>query len=238
MLTLIIRAIIIYLLVLVLYRLMGKRQIGQMQPFELVLTLIIADLATLPMAEISVPSLNGIVPLVTLVIVHFLLTFFSKKSSTFGKILSGKPVIIIDPNGIDVDAINKLDLTVEDVMEAIRGQGYFKLEEVQYAIMETSGTVNVMPKIASSPVTVKDLELTVEENSLPYTIISEGNIMKENLPLANLTEEQVKNILKNKKIKKQKDVVIFTVDTFGNCYFQTKKNPFESFSIKKVLTNE
>ena len=135
MLTLIIRAIIVYLLVLLVFRLMGKRQIGQMQPFELVLTLVIADLATIPMAESAIPTLNGVVPLITLVVVHFFLTFFSKKSPKVASLISGKPMIIIDPNGISYETIEKLNITVEDIFETIRGQGYFRLEEVQYAIM-------------------------------------------------------------------------------------------------------
>ena len=137
MLTIVFRAIIIYIVVLFLYRLMGKRQLGQMQPFELVLTLIIADLATIPMAEISVPVLHGIVPLLTLVLLHFLLTLLSKLSSKFSTILSGKPVIVVNPNGIDYRALKNLNLSIDDIMEAIRGAGYFRLEQVQYAIMET-----------------------------------------------------------------------------------------------------
>lgn len=125
MFTLIIRAIICYLLVLLVFRIMGKRQIGEMQPFELVLTLIIADLATIPMAESSVPTLHGVVPLITLVVVHFFLSFFSKKSQTVSKILNGKPIIIINPNGIDHVAINNLNITIEDIFEALRGKGFF-----------------------------------------------------------------------------------------------------------------
>ena len=238
MLTLIIRAIIIYLVVILLYRLMGKRQIGEMQPFELVLTLIIADLATIPMSETSIPALNGIVPLITLVLVHFLLTFFSKKSTKFNQIISGKPIIIINPNGIDYQALNKLDITVEDVCEAIRGQGYFKLEDVHYAIMETNGVVNVMPKVSASPATAEQLKLKTEENSLPITIISEGKLMQENLSLANITEKFVKKVLSLNNIKKIEEVVIFTIDEQGNCYLQQKNAPFKVFTFKKEAQDE
>lgn len=129
MLTLIIRATLIYLLVLLVFRIMGKRQIGQMQPFELVLTLIIADLATIPMTEASIPILHGIVPLITLVVVHYFLTLFSKKSVKINSILNGKPILIINPNGIDYKALQELDITIDDLFEAIRESGYFNLEE-------------------------------------------------------------------------------------------------------------
>ena len=119
MLTIVIRSIIVYVIVLLLFRLMGKRQLGQMQPFELVLTLIIADLATIPMAEVSVPVLHGIVPLFTLVLIHFLLTTLSKMSNKFGAFISGKPVIVINPDGVDYKALRALNLSIDDLFEAI-----------------------------------------------------------------------------------------------------------------------
>ena len=232
MLTLIIRAIIVYLLVLLVFRLMGKRQLGQMQPFELVLTLVIADLATLPMAESSIPTLNGVVPLITLVVVHFLLTLFSKKSPKVANIISGKPVIIIDPNGINFDAIEKLNITVDDIFEAIRSQGYFKLEDVRYAIMETNGTVNVLPKASIAPATAKDLNLNPEETFLPVTIISEGNLLGENLPLVNITETFVEDILKKQNIESKKNVLALTIDKMGECYLQEKDKAYKTFQVE------
>ena len=115
MTTMLIRVLIIYTIILFVFRLMGKRQIGQMQPFEFVLTLIIADLATIPMAEIALPLLNGIVPLLTLVVFHFVITVLTKKSTTFSKIISGKPIIIVNPSGIDYKAIKKLNITIDDL---------------------------------------------------------------------------------------------------------------------------
>ena len=153
MFTLIIRAIVVYLLVLIVFRLMGKRQLGQMQPFELVLTLIIADLATIPMAENAVPVLHGVVPLLTLVCLHFLLTILTRKSDVLNKVISGKPVIVVNPDGIDYDALQKLNISIDDLFEAIRGCNYFSFDEIQYAIVETNGTVNVLPKKDYAPLT-------------------------------------------------------------------------------------
>lgn len=238
MLTLIIRAILIYLLVLLVFRLMGKRQIGQMQPFELVLTLIIADLATIPMAESSIPTLNGIVPLITLVVVHFFLTFFSKRSNKISQIVSGRPIVIINPDGVDFEALGQLDITIEDVFEAIRGQGYFKLEEVQYAIMETNGVVNVLPKSAFSPATVSDLQLKSQENAIPYIIINEGKILKENLQFIKKSEDFVLSTLKKHKILDIKQVVVLTIDENGECYLQEKNKPFQTFVINEGVASE
>ena len=200
MITIILRVLIIYVLVLFVFRLMGKRQLGQMQPFEFVLTLIIADLATIPMAEISVPLLNGIIPLLTLVFFHFVLTTLTRKSNMFSKIISGTPVIVINPDGIDYDAIKKLNITIDDLFEAIRSAGYFNIYDVQYAIMETNGKVSVMPKPESSPVTNYDLDIKKEKTSLPLTIISEGKFMKDNLSLSSKDKNFYTNLLKKYKI--------------------------------------
>lgn len=220
MITLIVRVIIIYILILFVFRLMGKRQIGQMQPFELVLTLIIADLATIPMAEISVPILNGIIPLLMLVVFHFLLTTLTRISHSFSHFISGKPVIIVTPKGVDYVALKKLNITIDDLFEAIRSAGCFSLSEVEYAIMETNGEVSVMPK--SPPATCEDLKIKREPNEIPLTIISDGTYMEENLKLSNKPKTFFENFLKKQKVKKIKDVLILTITTNGEIYFQQK----------------
>ena len=239
MLTLIVSAIIVYLLVLVVFRLMGKRQIGEMQPFELVLTLVIADLATIPMAESAIPTLDGVVPLITLVVVHFALSFISKKSQGFRKVLNGKPVIVINPDGIDFAAIETLNMTVDDIFEAIRSAGYFKLEEIQYAIMETNGVVNVLPKSEFAPATNGDLKIKTEKSTIPYTIISEGKVLDENLLLLKYTKKELDNLLKKRQIKGVENIGVFTIDKNGQCYLQEKNKPFQLFSVNlKVVENE
>ena len=237
MLTIIIRSIIIYVIVLLLFRVMGKRQLGQMQPFELVLTLIIADLATIPMAEVSVPVLHGIIPLFTLVLLHFLLTALSKLSPKFGTFVSGKPVIVINPKGIDYKALKELNLCIDDLFESLRGQGYFSLEEVQYAIMETNGKLSVMPKIGNSPVTLDDLKIKGQETFLPINLVSEGQLLKENLTLAKVDENFVKEFILSKTGKDRvKDVLVMTLDKNGQVYLQLKKGEamvFENVQVAK-----
>ncbi len=230
MLTIIIRSIIIYLVVLFVFRIMGKRQLGQMQPFELVLTLIIADLATIPMAEISVPVLHGIIPLFTLVLLHFLLTILSKISSRFGYFISGKPVIIINPKGIDCKALKALNLSIDDLFEAMRGVGYFSLDQIQYAIMETNGKVSILPKSKFSPVTNGDINNKADETSLPVNLISEGKILKDNLEIAKVDEKFVLDFLKNQaNNNKLKDVLVMTIDKSGKVIIQMRKGESKVF---------
>lgn len=239
MLTIIIRSIIIYLIVLLVFRLMGKRQLGQMQPFELVLTLIIADLATIPMAEVSVPVLHGVVPLLTLVVLHFVLTLISRSSQFVSKIISGKPVIIVNPKGIDYQAMKKLNLSTDDIFEALRGAGYFSISDVQYAIMETNGKVSVMPKASAAPVTNEDLKTQVEDNFLPIVLVSDGKIIKENIALAGVSQEEVSTIVKensNTKSNSIKDVLLLTINKTGQAYLQMKKGEGLSFQSKRLVS--
>lgn len=234
MLTIVVRSIIIYIIVLLVFRLMGKRQIGQMQPFELVLTLIIADLATIPMAEVSVPVLHGIIPLLTLSILHFVLTMLTKWSVIFSKVVSGKPVIIINPKGLDYKAMKQLNLTTDDIMSALRNCGYFSIAQVQYAIMETNGKVSVLPKAEYAPATNGDLQLDVNESFVPITLVSEGKLMKNNVKFARLDEERVQEIILNQGGQKVKDVLLLCIDKSGQAYIQFMKGEGKSFEYQSL----
>lgn len=232
MITVIIRELIIYVLILVVFRFMGKRQIGQMQPFEFILTLIIADLAVIPMSEIALPLVNGIVPLLTLVAFHFLITTLTRKSNTFSRLISGKPVIVVNPNGIDYKALKKLNITIDDLFEAIRGSGFFNFDEINYAIMETNGKVSVMPKASKAPVSPEDLKIKKEDSSLPLTIIIEGNFMEENLKLSNKNKEFFINFLKKHGFNSIKNVLLLTIDSSGKMFFQNKNQSFKIFQAE------
>lgn len=222
---------------------MGKRQLGQMQPFELVLTLIVADLATIPMVESSVPILHGIVPLLTLVSLHYFLTIITRKSDALNKLVSGKPVIVINPKGIDYSALKKLNISLDDLFETIRSCGSFSLDEVQYAIVETNGKVNVLTKKDFTPLAIgnamisdgKNIKLKalekIDENTIPITLISEGSMLKNNVKIAKLEEKDILNLLKRVKTKKIKDVLVLTIDGNGKVYFQTKKGTYKVFNI-------
>ncbi len=207
-----------------------------MQPFELVLTLIIADLATIPMAEVSVPVLHGVVPLFTLVVLHFLLTLLTKCSIVLSKIISGKPSIIINPKGIDYNAMKKLNLTTDDIFAAIRECGYFNISQVQYAIMETNGKVSVMPKSEFAPATNADLNLQVDESFVPIILVSEGKILKENAKIAGLDEMQISNLVKEKGNGSLKKVLLLTVDQAGQGYIQMKSGEGKTFETQRLVS--
>lgn len=210
---------------------MGKRQVGELQPFELVITLIIADLACVPMSELTVPVLHGIAPLITLLTLHFLLTLISQKSLKLRKIISGQAKLVITPKGIDFNTLKDLNMNINDLTEALRTAGYFSFEDVNYAIVETNGNINVIPKASTSPVTNQDLNIVKEENVLPLTLISGGKIAKENLSLAQLDEKFLKDELNKYGLTNIKDIAYCDINQHGKMYIQPK---FSQYIIHNV----
>lgn len=226
MLTLVIRCAIIYIIVLFICRIMGKRQMGELQPFEFVITLIIADLATIPMAEINVPLVHGIIPLFTLAIIHFLISLLCRKSLWARTVVNGKPIIVISPRGIDYNALKNLNMNIDDLVEALRELNYFSFEDVLYAIVETNGKLTVLPKIEKSPLTIGDANLNLPENKLPIILVQDGKIMKENLILARQDENFVMSQIKKVGTNKLQDILILTLDQEGKMYIQQKNKQF------------
>ena len=227
------RSIIIYICVLAVIRLMGKRQVGEMQPFEFVVTLIIADLACIPMAELSVPLVHGIVPIVTLMILHFLICFFARKFQFARYLLTGRPAVVINPNGINYKELKELNMTLDDLIELMRGCSVFKIEEIAYAIIETNGNLCVIKKSDYEPPTRSDFKVKVSQNTLPVNIILDGEVMKKNVDMVGINDLVIESCLKKAKLNKVKDVLIMTLDNNGEVFIQGKnQESYHSFQIK------
>ena len=227
------RSIIVYVCVLIVIRLMGKRQVGEMQPFEFVITLIMADLACIPMAELSVPLVHGIVPIVTLLIVHFLICFLSRKFQFARYLLTGKPAVVISPKGINYQELKELNMTLDDLIELMRGCDVFKIEEIAYAIIETNGNLCVIKKADQEPVTRDDMKIKVSQNGLPINIIMDGKIMKENVDLAGIDKQFLDNCLMEAKIKNIKNVLLMTLDNNGEVFIQEKNaDSYSNFQVE------
>ena len=226
-----IRSIIIYLCVLAVIRLMGKRQVGEMQPFEFVITLIIADLACIPMAELSVPLVHGIVPIITILILHFFICVLSRKFMFARYLLTGKPVIVVSPQGINYKELKELNMTLDDLLELMRGCEVFTFSDVAYAIIETNGNLCVIKKAEVEPPTREDLKVKVSQNALPINIIMDGVTMKENIQIAGINDGFISQCLIKANIKSIKDVLIMTLDGNGEVFIQGK-NTNECFSFQ------
>ena len=205
---------------------MGKRQIGEMQPFELVVTLVIADLATIPMSDTALPLLHGIIPLICLVILHYLLCLLSRKSTRWRKLINGKPIIVIGANGVDYDALKRLNMSFNDLIEGLRTAGYFNLEEVLYGIIQTNGTLTAIPRAPYAPLTANDLSISKEQATLPLIIVAEGKINKENALIAGVDENWILSKIKQINVNNIKDVLLLTLSNTGKMYIQPKNDKF------------
>ena len=217
-----VRSIIIYIIVLIVMRLMGKREIGQLQPFELVISIMIADLASIPMTDPGVPIFNGIVPILGLLAMHLVITVLNLKSVNIRKFTCGKPTILIYRGRIDEDAMRKERFTVSELQERLRGKDVFYLGDVEYAILETNGEISVIQKPEKRNTTPEDFNIIPEYEGLPYDLVVDGKVMYENLKKIGKNEKWLANQIKKFNTKAE-DVLIATIDGKGNFFCQAKE---------------
>ena len=226
-----IRSIVIYLFVLFAIRFMGKRQVGEMQPFEFVITLIIADLATIPMSEISVPIIHGLVPIIGMIILHYFICFISRKSMKARYIISGRSAIVMNPNGIDYKELKALNMNIDDLIESLRNSDVFNLNDVAYAIIETNGKLCVIKKSNVENPTRENMNIKVDPASLPVSIIMDGKLMEENVKLTGISDELLQECLEKANAKKPTEILLMTLDANGLVFLQPKSGSAINFSV-------
>lgn len=212
-----IRTAIIFITLLALMRLMGKSQIGEMQPFEFVITLLIAELACIPMADSSIPLMYGIISIVTIFILHqivWLLDLWFKPMKT---LICGKPSLVITRDGIDGYQLRKNNLDVSDLIESMRTAGYFNLDDVYYGLYEANGSFSA-------------LEKENKTDTLPIMLIDNGKADEKNLAIAGISKDALKEFLKEQGVR-LKQVLVMTVDGNGRVYFQQNNKPYKILNI-------
>ena len=175
------RTLILYILIIAGVRLMGKRQVGELEPSELVLSLIIADLASVPMQDYGIPLLSGVVPILALLALTMMLSVLTMKSVRFRALLCGRPSIVVREGVPDQREMARNRLTVDELLEELRGQGYPDLSAVQYAILETNGRLSVLPFAGERPPTARELGVRARESGLPRVVVSDGRVLEDNL---------------------------------------------------------
>ena len=217
-----IRTTILFITLFIIMRLMGKRQIGEMQPYELVITLIIAELACIPMQDNSIPLLYGVVAILTVYLLHQIVCVLDLSSLTMKSILSGSASVVLNKNGIDDHELKKNNLDVADLVESLRVEGYFALDAVDYALYESEGTFSALPKANYQEL----------QSSLPIVVIDEGKFDPKNLAQTQRDREYFLNILKEHGCKDIKQVLIMTVDGDGKVYMQQKGKKYEVFHLQ------
>ena len=210
------RTVILYLLLMVGLRLLGKRQIGELEPSELVLTLIISDLAAVPMQDFGIPLVNGVFPILILLCLSMILSFVNLKSVRFRSILCGKPAVIIREGRLVQQNMNKTRLTIDELYEQLRSQGITDLKSVKYAILETNGKISVLPYTRESPVTPKILGVQVQDETLlPILLINDGRVMSDNLRASGRDLRWLEQQLRARKLSSPRQVFLLTVDESG-----------------------
>ena len=221
MLIILIRTIVLYTVVLLVMRFMGKREIGQLQPFELVISIMIAELAATPMSDIGIPIFNGIVPILGLLIMHLIISFGNLKSIRFRQAICGKPAILIYRGKIDEKMMKKERYTVNELQERLRGKNVFNIGDVEYAILETSGEINVILKPEKRLPTLEDMNLQSKYQGIAYDLVIDGVIQYENLSKINKDYKWLKSTVKKFGFEPE-DALVVTMDGANNIYCQEK----------------
>lgn len=223
MLTVVVRTLILYLIVVVVMRIMGKREIGQLQPFELAIAIMISELASVPMQNTGIPLLNGIIPIFTLLFAHYAFAFISLKSIKARAVICGKPKILIENGKILEENLRQEMYTLNDLVEQLRIKNVANISDVEYAILETNGQLSVITKSQKRPVNPEDLNISTKYEGLPVDLIIDGGILHDNLRKINLDEGWLSQELQKLGINNAKDVLFATLDSNGNIYYQLKQ---------------
>ena len=223
MVLIVLRTIIVFGALLILMRLMGKRQIGEMQPYELVVTLIIAEIACVPMSDPTIPLSYGLSSILAVYLLHQIVCLIDLLFPKMKKIVSGTPSIVINKDGIDESQLQKNNLDIGDLIESLRGAGYFSLDDVDYALYEANGSFSALPK----PKTDEEPQST----SMPVLLINKGRFIDKNLQLTGKSQAYFLDVLRGQGWNELKKVLVLTVDGRGKAYAQGKGEKYKTFQL-------
>ncbi|MDF9408457.1 MAG: hypothetical protein A4E52_01414 [Pelotomaculum sp. PtaB.Bin013] len=218
----IIRTLILFTVVVIGLRLMGKRQIGQLQPYELVIVIMLSALAAIPMENTGVPLASGLFPIFTLIVAQVALSYVALKSERARGIICGTPSVLIENGKIVEQELYRLRYNINDLLEQLRSKDTPNIADVEFAILETSGKLNVIPKSQKRPVVPADMNLPTAYEGMPVTLIIDGYVFHKNLAKINLDADWLKSELKNFGVNNLKEVLFASLDTEGKLFYQVK----------------
>ena len=216
------RSIVLYIIVLIVMRLMGKREIGQLQPFELAISIMIADLATIPMSGVGIPIFNGIIPILALLLMDIIISTINLKSLKAREIICGKPSILIYRGKINEKALKKERFTINELQERLRGKDIINLGDVEYAILETNGEVTVIQKPEKRNTMPEDFNIKPDYEGIPYDLIIDGKIINNNLKQIGKNVNWLKKEIEKFNMKPEEALVV-TLDGKGQIFCQKKE---------------
>ena len=238
MLTGFLRTVILFLVTAVVVRLMGKRQLAQLQPYEVVITLMISDLATQPMSDVELPLMNGVVSIVTLLLMHSIFTALAYVSIPLRGFICGRPSVLVRDGKICEKEMSRLCFDLSDLLEGIRSQGVLSLQETGSVILETNGTLSVFPSAENRPATRGELGLPKVYDGIPLTLILDGQMQDRVLRIANLDAGWLRRTLQAHGVKKDKDVLIAALDTQGTLFVQEKGDAGRLINVENAIDKE
>lgn len=218
MITALLRTVILYIILITGLRLTGKRQIGELEPNELVLTMLLSDLAAVPMQDFGIPLLNGVLPIITILCLSMLLSYFSLRSVRFRTLVCGEPAVIIRSGVIQQEAMRHNRLTLDELLEELRCQGVTDLDSVKYAILETSGQLSILLRSDHQPLTARQTGTKVADDVfLPTILINDGRVLHGALRTAGQTEQWLEQQLRSRGLSSPAQVFLLTLDESGKC---------------------
>lgn len=217
-----IRAVIIYITVITAMRIMGKRQVGELKPHELVITVLVSQVASIPLEDNSMPLANMFVPILIFVSFEIIVSIISMKSLNFRNLIQGRPMFVIRNGKIDEKQMKRLRFTIDDLIDAIRQKDVFDISTVQDAVIETNGSISVLQKAEEAPVTPKQLKLSVDENSTPIAVVIDGKPVTEYFSTEKIKNSKIELVVNNEN-KDIKDIMLLTIDEDGNTYLIPKR---------------
>ena len=217
MTVILIRTVILYVLVIVVVRLMGKRQIAQLQPSELVITFLLSEVASMPLESKDIPLLNSVLTVMLLASLEIFSSFLALKSGKYRRAVEGNAVYIIKEGKLDVNALKKLRFSVDDIMEGLRQKDVFDISDVQYAVVETNGALSVLLKQDKIPIDLKSIGRSAEKNYIPAVVISDGKYIYSNFSLCRTSKDKIDRILKKEK-KEARNIMLMTLDVNGKIF--------------------
>ena len=233
MIIILIRTVILYLIVLFVIRVMGKAELSKLDPFQLVILFMIAELAAIPIESIDVSVLSGITALLTLLFLEVAISFIAMKSQKVNNFINGKPSILIDKGEIDLKELKNLRITIDDLLEQLRLKNFPSMTDVDYAVLESNGDLSVIPKSNKRNLTPEDFDINIATTVMPMVIISDGNLLRKNLDRINIDENYLMTELSKYNLSDYSQVFLCFYDETSKLHIYPKVKKKDSF-IKEV----
>lgn len=232
MFTLFFRGMILYIAMILTMRALGKRQLGQFQPYEFAMTILLADVISAPMESVSTPLLHGLLPVAAMIVVHGAITLCSLKSDRLRAFFSGKPAVVIRRGEIDRAELDRLCLSLSDLLEGLRGAGYLDPSEVGTAVVEANGSISAFAKSTARPVTTAEMGVSTNYEGMALALIMDGRVQRDNLAAAGLDEKWLNAMMRTRSLSIE-NVFFACLNTKGELLIQPENGALETVRAMK-----